>query len=273
MSVESRNNVHTHGDGPGTVVFAHGFGCDQNMWRWVEPALRANRRTVLFDLVGCGKSDIASYDIEKYSTLHGYARDLIEIIEAFATGPVIFVGHSVSAMIGVLAANARPGLISAHVMIGPSPSYINEGAYQGGFSRADIDSLLDTLEANYLGWSSAMAPTIMGAPDHPELGVELTNSFCQTDPDIAKRFARVTFLSDHRADVAKVIEPTLILQSSEDFIAPPQVGQYLAAVMPGSHLEIIENSGHCLHLSQPQACVSAIETFLARTVDHARDVC
>jgi sigma-B regulation protein RsbQ len=180
MSVESRNNVHTHGDGPGTVVFAHGFGCDQNMWRWVEPALRANRRTVLFDLVGCGKSDIASYDIEKYSTLHGYARDLIEIIEAFATGPVIFVGHSVSAMIGVLAANARPGLISAHVMIGPSPSYINEGAYQGGFSRADIDSLLDTLEANYLGWSSAMAPTIMGAPDHPELGVELTNSFCQT---------------------------------------------------------------------------------------------
>ena len=267
MSVQIRNNVKSSGSGPLTIVFAHGFGCDQNMWRWIEPAFNKGYHTILFDLVGCGKSDVAAYDITKYSTLDGYATDVIDVIDEFGEGPVVFVGHSVSAMIGAIAANRRPGLITAHVMIGPSPSYISEGTYQGGFSRDDIDSLLTTLESNYLGWSSAMAPVIMGAPEQPELAIELTNSFCQTDPDIAKRFARVTFLSDNRADVAKLVGPVLILQSSDDFIAPLEVGKYLANVVPVNRLEVIDNSGHCLHLSQPQACIASIQRFINSDVD------
>jgi len=267
MSVQTRNNVKSSGSGPLTMVFAHGFGCDQNMWRWIEPSFSSGYQTILFDLVGCGKSDISAYDVDKYSTLDGYASDVIDVIDHFANGPVVFIGHSVSAMIGAIAANRRPGLVSAHVMIGPSPSYINEGTYPGGFSRDDIDSLLTTLENNYLGWSSAMAPVIMGSPDQPELAIELTNSFCQTDPEIAKRFARVTFLSDNREDVAKLSAPVLILQSTDDFIAPVPVGEYLAEVVPVNRLEIINNSGHCLHLSQPQACIASIQRFISSDVD------
>ena len=262
MSVQIRNNVRVRGSGPATLVFAHGFGCDQHMWRLVEPAFSESYQTILFDVVGCGKSDLSAYDIARYSTLKGYAQDIIEIIGEFASGPVIFVGHSVSAMAGVIAANMRPGLIGAHVMVGPSPSYINDGDYFGGFSREDIDSLLETLESNYLGWSSSMAPAIMGAPGQPHLGVELTNSFCQTDPDIAKRFARVTFLSDNRSDVAKLQAPALIIQSSEDIIAPVEVGQYLHKVIPDNRLEVIENMGHCPHLSAPDLCINAIQSFI-----------
>ncbi|WP_213878949.1 alpha/beta hydrolase [Pseudomonas sp. dw_358] len=263
MSVKIRNNVTLAGDGPATVVFAHGFGCDQNMWRYVEPAFRTRYRTVLFDLVGCGRSDLSAYDVQKYSSLDGYAHDIIEIIERFGEGPVLFVGHSVSSMAGVLASNRRSGLIDAHIMIGPSPCYINDDSYCGGFSAQDIDSLLETLESNYLGWSSAMAPVIMGAPEHPEYAAELTNSFCKTDPDIAKRFARVTFLSDLRKDVARLREPTLVVQSSEDFIAPMEVGQYLVQVIPEAHLAVVENVGHCPHLSAPEACIEAMSGFLA----------
>ncbi|MFW9081939.1 alpha/beta fold hydrolase [Pseudomonas sp. P2757] len=267
MSVQVRNNVRVRGSGPATLVFAHGFGCDQNMWRLVEPAFSEGYQTVLFDIVGCGKSDLAAYDVARYSSLKGYAQDIIEIIEECADGPVIFVGHSVSAMAGVLAANMRPGLIGAHVMVGPSPSYINDGDYFGGFSREDIESLLETLESNYLGWSSAMAPAIMGAPEQPQLGVELTNSFCQTDPEIARRFARVTFLSDNRSDVAKLDAPALILQSNEDIIAPVEVGEYLHRVIPHSRLEVIDNVGHCPHLSAPDLCIDAIRSFLASVQD------
>ena len=266
MSVQGRNNVQTRGEGQMTMVFAHGFGCDQTMWRLLAPAFESRYQLVLFDLVGSGSSDLSAYDRKRHGSLNGHASDVLEIIEEFARGPVLFVGHSVSAMIGLLAANRAPERFAAQIMVGPSPCYINEGDYVGGFSREDIDGLLETLESNYLGWSSTMAPVIMGAPGQPELGVELTNSFCRTDPDIAKHFARVTFLSDHRADLLQSRTPALILQSSDDVIAPSSVGTYMNRVMPHSTLRVIDNVGHCPHLSAPCASVDAIEDFLRETV-------
>jgi len=262
MSVEKRNSVRVGGQGPATIFFAHGFGCDQNMWRLLEPVYAGRYRTVTFDHVGSGTSDLSAYDPGKYSSLGGYADDVIDIVDAFGTDRNIFVGHSVSAMIGMLADLKRPGRFAAHLMIGPSPCYINDGDYVGGFSRADIESLLETLESNYLGWSSTMAPAIMGAPDQPQLATELTNSFCRTDPEIAKQFARVTFLSDNRADVPKLKTPTLILQCDDDIIAPLTVGDYLHRNLPHSTLAIIDNVGHCPHLSAPSACSVAIDKFL-----------
>jgi len=266
LSVQTRNNVRVMGDGPATLVFAHGFGCDQNMWRLVTPGFASRFRLVLFDLVGSGRSDIAAYDSAKYDSLEGYAADLVEVIEEFGRGPVIVVSHSVSAMISVTAALKAPDRIAAHIMIGPSPCYIDDGDYLGGFTKHDIDSLLETLASNYLGWSSTMAPAIMGAPGQPELADELTNSFCRTDPDIAREFARVTFLSDSRADVARITHPCLILQCSDDIIAPLQVGLYLHRVLPDSRFELIDNVGHCPHLSAPDACIGAMDTFLAELV-------
>jgi sigma-B regulation protein RsbQ len=262
--LQHRNNVHVAGSGPATLFFAHGFGCDQNMWRLLEPEYRKRYRTVLFDLVGSGGSDLEAFDPDKYASLDGHAADVIDIVKAYGEGPAVFVGHSVSAMIGVLADLASPGLIAAHVMVGPSPCYINDGDYVGGFERADIDSLLHTLESNYLGWSSTMAPAIMGAPEQPALGVELTNSFCRTDPEIAKHFARVTFLSDHRDAIAELRTPSLILQCDDDLIAPVAVGEYMHKVMPDSVLTIIDNVGHCPHLSQPSASNDAIASFLSQ---------
>ena len=263
MDVTQRNNVRVLGEGTTTVLFSHGFGCDQNMWRFLAPDHAKRYRVVLFDLVGSGASDLSAYDPVKYASLAGYASDVVDIIDQFATGPVIFVGHSVSAMIGVLADLAKPGRIAAHIMIGPSPCYINEGSYVGGFTRADIDSLLDTLESNYLGWASTMAPAMMGAPGEPELAEELTNSFCRTDPKIAKQFARVTFLSDNRAELQQLTTPSLILQCSDDLIAPRSVGEYIHGVLPNSQLRIIDNVGHCPHLSAPSACIDAMDDFLA----------
>lgn len=264
MSTLLRNNVRIVGEGPATMVFAHGFGCDQNMWRLLAPRYAARFRTVTFDLVGSGSSDLAAYDAGKYASLAGYADDLIEIVDEVATGPVIFVGHSVSAMIGLLAGVKAPTKIAAHVMIGPSPGYINDGDYIGGFTRPDIDGLLDMLESNYLGWASSMGPAIMGAPDQPELGTELTASFCRTDPQIARQFARVTFLSDNRADVAHLAAPVLVIQSAEDIIAPVSVGEYLQRWLPDCTLAVVDNVGHCPHLSAPDACAAAIDAFLAR---------
>ena len=266
-ATQKRNNVQIRGNGAATLVFVHGFGCDQNMWRLVAPAFEARFRTVLVDLVGSGGSDLSAYNRRKYDSLQGHADDMLDVIEAFAVGPVILVGHSVSAMIGMLAGVKTPEKFAAQVMIGPSPCYINDADYNGGFTRQDIDTLLETLESNYLGWSSNMAPAIMGAPEQPELGQELTNSFCRTDPDIAKHFARVTFLSDHRTDLARLELPTLILQSSDDLIAQSFVGEYMHRTLPRSTLRIIDNVGHCPHLSQPGACISAIEEFL-RSVGH-----
>ena len=262
MDLVKRHNIQVIGRGETTMIFAHGYGCDQNMWRLVTPAFTDHFRVILYDLAGSGGSDLAAYDRQKYSALEGHARDVVEILTELAPGPAIFVGHSVSAMIGMLAGLAAPDRFVSQVMIGPSPCYINDGDYIGGFSRTDIDSLLDTLDSNYLGWASAMAPTIMGAPDRPELGQELTNSFCRTDPEIAKHFARVTFLSDNRADLPRVTVPSLIVQCSEDMIAPPSVGDYMHRTLPGSTLRVVENIGHCPHLSAPRDIVAAITDFV-----------
>lgn len=262
MDIQARNNVTIKGQGPATLIFAHGFGCDQTMWRRMIPAFESRFKIVLLDLVGAGGSDLAAYDRQKYSTLDGHAADLVEVVERYAHGPVIMVSHSVSSMISLLAAISKPALFAAHVMVAPSPCYISDGDYIGGFSRADIDDLLDTLEENYLGWSSSMAPVIMGTPEDPELGVELTNSFCRTDPDIAAHFARVTFLSDQRSELVKNPTPTLILQSTSDVIAPVAVGEYMHRVMPHAQLQMIENIGHCPHLSAPTLSLESMEAFL-----------
>lgn len=263
MDVHHRNNVKIFGAGSKTMVFGHGFGCDMNMWRELAPAFEGRFRIVLFDLVGSGQSDLAAYDRDKYASLKGYADDLLEIIDATGGGPVHFVGHSVSAMIGLLADLQSPRHFAAHLMIGPSPAYIDDGEYRGGFSRADIEEMLDTLEGNYLGWASTMAPAIMGSPGRPDLGIELTNSFCRTDPDIAAQFARVTFLSDNRKDLPLLKTPTLVLQCSDDIIAPVSVGHYMHAHVPNCTLTLIDNVGHCPHLSAPSQSLAAMEAFLA----------
>jgi sigma-B regulation protein RsbQ len=262
--LQDRLALRVFGDGEVAMVFAHGFGCDQNMWRLVAPAFADRYRIVLYDLVGSGRSDLRAYDRSRYASLDGHARDVLDIVDALGGRPVVFVGHSVSAMIGLLAGVAAPERFGAHVMVGPSPCYIDDGDYVGGFSRADIESLLETLDSNYLGWASAMAPTIMGAPDRPQLGEELTNSFCRTDPEIAKHFARVTFLSDNRADVPRLTTRTLVLQCSDDVIAPRSVGDYLHRTLPDNELKVIENIGHCPHLSAPGAIAGAMRDFLAR---------
>jgi sigma-B regulation protein RsbQ len=261
MSVLKRNNVHVSGEGP-PMVFVHGFGCDQNMWRLLAPHFAKKYQVILLDLVGSGDSDLSAYDRDKYATLQGYADDICEVLREVTSAPAICVGHSVSAMIGMLANLRCPDAFLAQVMVGPSPCYINDGDYFGGFERSDIESLLETLEANYLGWSSNMAPAIMGAPDQPELAVELTNSFCRTDPEIAKHFARTTFLSDNREDVARLQAPTLVVQCNEDLIAPVAVGAYMQKTLPRGTLRVIDNVGHCPHLSAPGACVDAIDDFL-----------
>ncbi|MGW7460142.1 alpha/beta fold hydrolase [Streptomyces sp. NPDC054797] len=263
MDTMRRNNVKVSGS-PGTpvVMLAHGFGCDQNMWRLVAPALAGEFRVVLFDYVGSGGSDPAAWNDERYASLDGYARDVIEVCEALDLRDVTFVGHSVSAMIGVLAAAAAPERLSSLVMVGPSPCYIDDATYRGGFSAEDIDELLESLESNYLGWSAAMAPVIMGNPERPELGEELTNSFCATDPAMARVFARTTFLSDSRGDLKSVGVPTLVLECSEDVIAPREVGAYVHAAVPGSRLITLDATGHCPQLSAPEATTSAIRSFL-----------
>jgi sigma-B regulation protein RsbQ len=244
------------------MVFAHGFGCDQNMWRHVSPAFEDRFRIVLFDHVGAGGSDLTAYDSEKYSTLAGYAEDVVEIGNELGLKDAVFVGHSVSAMIGLLASLEALGMFQSLVMVGPSPRYIDDEGYVGGFKEEQIAELLDFLAENHMGWSAAMAPVIMGNADRPELGAELTNSFCCTDPDIAKEFARVTFSSDNRADLAKVTIPTLILQCSEDVIAPLAVGEYTHKQIPNSKLVVLKATGHCPNLSAPEEVISAIRSFV-----------
>ncbi len=244
------------------MLFAHGFGCDQNMWRFVAPAFEDEFRVICFDHVGSGGSDLAAYDPDRYSSLTGYADDVLALCAELQLRDVVFVGHSVSAMIGVLANLAAPELFDKLVLIGPSPRYIDDGDYVGGFAEEDIDELLDSLDSNYLGWSSAMAPVIMGNADRPELGAELTASFCRTDPDIARRFARVTFLSDNRDDLARVSTPTLVLQCSDDAIAPVPVGEFVRDSMPNSSLVMLQATGHCPNLSAPEQTIAAIAEFV-----------
>ena len=263
MGVVERNNVHLEGQRWGTpMLFAHGFGCDQNMWRHVWPAFADEYRIVLFDHVGAGGSELGAYDRTKYDSLQGYADDVLELCRELELRDVVFVGHSVSAMIGVLAAAREPGRFSKLVLIGPSPRYIDADDYVGGFTREDIEGLLDSLDSNFLGWSQAYAPAIMGAGQPAELQDELTNSFCRTDPEIARHFARVTFLSDNRSDLTTVEVPTLVLQCSDDVIAPDTVGEYVHREIRGSTLVRLRATGHCPNLSAPEETIAAIKDFL-----------
>jgi sigma-B regulation protein RsbQ len=263
-NVLERNRVTVRGVPSGRpIVFAHGFGCGQEMWRFVAPDFEVDHRVVLFDHVGSGQSDLSAYDPQKYGSLRGYAADLVEICRELELTDVVFVGHSVSSMIGVLAYLEAPELFGALVMVGPSPRYVDDGDYVGGFSRADITGLLDALDSNHLGWSAQMAPVIMGNAERPELAAELTHSFCRTDPDIARQFARVTFLSDNRADLAAIAVPTLVLQCTADVIAPEAVGSYVHENIPGSVLTRLQATGHCPNLSAPEETTSAIRAFLS----------
>ncbi len=260
-----RNHVRIIGSGAKTILFAHGFGCDQNMWRFVVPAFQNEYRVLLFDHIGAGNSDLSQYNPLKYRSLDAYAGDILDIIDSTGSAPVIFVGHSVSAMMGVLASIQHPAKFERLILIGPSPCYINDPEYTGGFSRADIDELLETLDSNYLGWSTSITPVIMGNADRPELAAELNESFCRTDPQIAKQFARVTFLSDNRGDLPLVRVPTAILQCAKDVIASESVGEFVRARIPGSELVNLRATGHCPHMSAPDEIILVLKELLART--------
>jgi sigma-B regulation protein RsbQ len=264
MSVIERNNVIVQGmEGRTPMLFAHGYGCDQNMWRFVTPAFEDDYQIVLFDHVGAGHSDLSAFDRAKYASLEGYAADIVEIGHALGLRDAVFVGHSVSAVMGIIAAARAPGMFARLVLVAPSPCYLNEGDYTGGFSRAEVDELLDALDKNHMGWSLNMAPVIMGNPDRKELSDELANSFCRTDPEIAKHFARTTFLSDARGILGDTDLPALILQCSSDVIAPLSVGSYMHDQMPGSQLVVMKATGHCPNLSAPEETIAAMRDFLS----------
>ncbi|WP_250006888.1 alpha/beta fold hydrolase [Actinoplanes sp. M2I2] len=246
------------------MLFAHGYGCDQNMWRLVAPAFADTYRIVLFDHIGVGRSDLQAYDEVKYAGLDGYASDVLTIVRDLDLHDVIFVGHSVSAMIGILAAIREPARFAELILIGPSPSYIDDGDYVGGFSASDIEEMMQALDSNYLGWSSVIAPMIMANPQRPELSAELVNSFCATDPAIAKQFARVTFLSDNRRDLPSVRTPSLVMQCTDDIIAPRCVGQYVSDHLPDSTLVVMNATGHCPNLSAPEETIDVMKAYLSR---------
>lgn len=260
--VVARNNVNVFGKGRQPMLFAHGFGCDQNMWRFITPAFENDYKIVLFDYVGSGKSDLKAYNPERYSNLNGYAMDVLEVCHALQLKDVVFVGHSVSCMIGLLSAIKRPELFSDLLLIGPSPCYINDKTYVGGFERKDIEELLDTMDKNYIGWANFLAPAIMKNPNKPELSIELTNSFCSTDPVIARNFAMATFFSDNRRDLLSMKKPTLLMQCSEDIIAPLEVGDYLHAHLANSTLRVLNATGHCPHMSHPEETIQVMKEYL-----------
>jgi sigma-B regulation protein RsbQ len=263
-TILKRNNVKVFGKGTTPMLFAHGFGCDQNMWRYITPAFENDYRIIVFDYVGAGKSDIHAYNTERYSNLNGYALDVLEICHALDLKDVIFVGHSVSSMVGLLAAIKEPDLFSDMILVGPSPCYINDNGYKGGFERKDIEELLDTMERNYIGWANFLAPAIIKNPDRPELAEELTESFCSTDPKIARQFAMATFLSDNRNDLSKVRNRSLIMQCSDDIIAPLEVGDYLHSKLKNSTLKVLKATGHCPHMSHPEETIDVMNQYLRR---------
>jgi sigma-B regulation protein RsbQ len=263
MDALTRNNVKFSGQGRQPMVFAHGFGCDQQMWRFVAPAFEATHRVVLFDHIGCGKADVRGYDNNRHATIEGYAADVLDILRAADLHDVIFVGHSVSSMIGVLASIAEPQRFARLVMVGPSPRYLNDPPdYAGGFERSDIDDLIDLMESNMLGWADFLAPVVMG-PNQTELTQELKASFCANDAYIAKRFAMATFLADNRADLPRVTVPSLIIQCKEDAIAAPAVGRYVHEHIAGSTLALLDASGHCPHMTHPGETIAMIQHYLA----------
>lgn len=258
----ARNNVNILGDGAQPMLFAHGFGCDQNMWRFIVPAFQRDYRIVLFDYVGGGKSDVSAWDARRYGTLDGYARDILDVCEALDLQRVVLVAHSVSSVIGMLAAIEQPERFERLILVGPSPRYINDVDYVGGFERADIEGLLDMMDKNFMGWANALAPVIMKNPERPELAGELEESFCSTDPKIARLFAETTFFSDNRSDLEKVRVPSLIMQCSEDAIAPVEVGDFLLSRLAGSTLRRMQATGHCPHVSHPEETIAVIREYL-----------
>lgn len=262
VMILQRNNVRVSGSGVKTIMFSHGFGCDQHMWSDVAERFEQDFKVVLFDHMGAGRSDLTAYDLAKYASLDGYASDVVEIGRALELQDAIFVGHSVSAMIGALASLKAPDMFSELIMVGPSPRYLDDDGYVGGFSEGQIEELLDFLAANHLGWAAAMAPAIMGNADRPELGERLNDSFCATDPEIAREFARATFLSDNRHDLAKITARTLVLQCREDIIAPTCVGEYVHAQVPNSEYVLLDATGHCPNLSAPDEVTAAIRAFV-----------
>ncbi|MGI8956721.1 MAG: alpha/beta fold hydrolase [Chthoniobacterales bacterium] len=265
QEISARNNVRVFGQGTQPMLFAHGFGCDQNMWRFITPAFEAEYRIILFDYVGSGKSDLRAYRANptRYSTLDGYAQDVLDICAALDLHDVIFVGHSVGAMIGILAANREPERFRQLLLVAPSPCFVNHGDYVGGFERTDIAGLLETMDRNYIGWANFLAPTVMKNIDRPELSRELEESFCSTDPEITRRFAEITFYADNRGDLPQVRVPSLILQCSDDALAPLEVGDYLQRHLQDSTLRVMAATGHCPHMSHPEETVGSIRDYLA----------
>ena len=262
-----RNNVRVFGEGDQAMIFAHGFGCDQNMWRFITPAFEKKYKIILFDYIGNGKSDFSSYNKERYASLQGYAQDILDICNELNVKGAILVAHSVSCMIGLLAAIAKPEYFSNSILIGPSPCYINQDNYVGGFEKRDIEGLLETMDKNYIGWVNFLAPAIMANSERPELGQELVDSFCSTDPVIARQFAEVTFFSDNRRDLQKLHIPSLILQCSEDIIAPTEVGAYLHEQLPLSTINYMQATGHCPHLSAPDETIQLMKRYLGESAD------
>jgi sigma-B regulation protein RsbQ len=263
LDIVKRNNVNVFGQGMQPMVFAHGFGCDQNMWRWITPAFEDDYQIVLFDYVGSGKSDLSAYDEKRYSDLNGYAQDILDVVHTLELRDVVLVGHSVSSMIALLAAAQEPERFASVIFVAPSPRYINDTDYVGGFERKDIEELLDTMDRNYIGWANFLAPAIMNRADRPELGQELTDSFCSTDPRIARRFAEATFFADNRADLSRLETPSLILQCSNDMVAPLAVGDYMASNISGSTLRVMKATGHCPHMSAPEETIELMREFLS----------
>lgn len=264
MSILSRNNVKVFGHGAQTLVFAHGFGCNQNMWARITPAFEASHRIVLFDYVGSGLSELRAFDPVRYSHLDGYARDVLEVCDALElSGDVAFVGHSVSCSVGMLASIARPDLFKQLVLVGPSPSFLNDPPdYHGGFEREDLEGLLQLMDQNYIGWANYLAPVVAGNAGQGPVAGELTDSFCSTDPTAARVFARATFFADNRADLHKVAVPSLILQHREDSLAPLGVGHYLHQHIKGSELQVLDVAGHCAHMSHPDLVIAAMRGFV-----------
>jgi sigma-B regulation protein RsbQ len=264
LNISKRNNVRCSGQGEKVLVFAHGFGCDQYVWDDIAPAFETKYRVVLFDYVGSGRSDKSAYSRERYSTLHGYKQDLLELCEALDLENVVFIGHSVSSMIGALAAIDRPELIKNLIMIGPSARYLNEPGYRGGFERADIEGMLEMMETDYKGWAKYLAPVVLQNGNRPELAEEFERILCSNDPDIMRQFAEVTFLSDVRDELQKVSVPTLILQMQNDAIAPIEAGEFVHSQIPESEFVLMEGSGHNPHVSHAEETIGKILAYLRK---------
>lgn len=263
MEITKRNNVKIIGKGSQVIMFAHGFGADQNSWKGIIPAFIPDFKIILFDYVGSGNSDIGSYNASRYNNLSGYADDVIDICKALDLEDVIFVGHSVSSMVGVLASLKMPSLFKKIVFIGPSPRYINDEGYYGGMEEPDLEALLEMMDSNYLGWAGNMAPAIVGNADRPEHWENLSASFCATDPNIAKQFARVTFLSDNRKDLPLLKIPSLTIQCRDDILTSETVAKYILKHTPGNKMVLLDSTGHCPHLTDTDNVIKTIKEFIA----------